>query len=54
MFCPSCDKEISSEEANYCRHNGKGRFSLPSRSLFVIVYLCPFSRVTLDSNHVET
>ena len=40
MFCPSCDKETSSEEANYRDHCGKGRFSLPSRNLFVIVYLC--------------
>ena len=22
MFCPSCDKEMSSEEANYCHHCG--------------------------------
>ena len=40
MFCASCDKEISSEEANYCHHCGKGRLSLTSsRNLFVIVNL---------------
>ena len=39
MFCSSFDKEISSEEGNYCHHCRKGRFSLPSRNLFVIVHL---------------
>ena len=24
MFCPSCDKEISFEEANYCHHHITG------------------------------
>ena len=37
MFFPSCDKEISSKAAYYCHHSGKGRLSLPSKNLFVIV-----------------